>query len=41
MSQKTLRLPVRYYRALPIDRAGHESEVFEIPRGQVALVGMH
>lgn len=41
MSRPTLRLPVRHYRALPIDRAGHESEVLEIPRGQVALVGMH
>ncbi|MCC7265115.1 MAG: cysteine hydrolase family protein [Candidatus Latescibacteria bacterium] len=41
MSQKTLRLPVRHYRALPIDRAGHEAELIEIPSGQVALVGMH
>jgi nicotinamidase-related amidase len=38
---KKLKLPVRYYRALPIDRPGHEQEVFELSADEVALVGMH
>ena len=38
---RTLRLPSRYYRALPIDDPGYEEEVFELGVAQTALVGMH
>lgn len=38
---KRIRLPVRHYRALPIDRPGHEQAVFELAVDEVALVGMH
>jgi nicotinamidase-related amidase len=38
---KKIKLAVRYYRALPIDRPGHEQEVFEVSVDEVALVGMH
>ena len=38
---RTLRLPSRYYRALPIDDPGYEEEVFELVVAQTALVGMH
>ena len=38
---KKIKLPVRYYRALPIDRPGYEQKVFELSVDEVALVGMH
>ena len=38
---RVLRLPTRYYRALPIDAPGYEDEVVEVPVAQTALVGLH
>ena len=38
---RTLRLPTRYFRAVPIDQPGYEEEIFELPVDQTALVGMH
>jgi len=37
----TLKLNARYYRALPIDRPGHEPVTFDLPVKQTALIGMH
>ena len=37
----TIRIKTRYYRALPVDTAGHEEQHFELPLDKTALVGMH
>jgi nicotinamidase-related amidase len=37
----TIHLPVRYYRALPIDRPGLEYECMALPVKKTALIGMH
>jgi nicotinamidase-related amidase len=36
-----LRLPVRYYRALPVDQAGYEHEHVDLALESTALVVMH
>ncbi len=36
-----LRLPGRYYRPIPLDRAGYETEQLELDPARTALVGMH
>ena len=36
-----IHLPVRYYRALPIDQPGLEYDCFEVSVKRVALIGMH
>ena len=41
MSQFVINLPARYYRALTIDRPGHEAVTFELEVARTALVGMH
>ena len=41
MSEATLQLPARYYRALPTDRAGYEQVILSLPVKKTALVGMH
>ena len=37
----TLKLDVRYYRARPVDRPGHESLALDLRADRTALVGMH
>ena len=41
MSEATLQLSARYYRALPTDRAGYEQVNLSLPVKKTALVGMH
>jgi len=36
-----LKLTGRYYRTIPLDRAGYETEVIELDPAKTALVGMH
>lgn len=36
-----IHLPVRYYRALPIDAPGYENEVFDLSMDRTAFIGMH
>ena len=41
MTEATLQLAARYYRALPIDRPGYEQVTLSLPVDKTALVGMH
>lgn len=41
MTEATLQLAARYYRALPIDRPGYEPVTLRLPVDKTALVGMH
>lgn len=38
---KTVNLPTRYYRSIPIDKADYEYETVTIDPAKTALVGMH
>ena len=37
----TLNLPGRYYRPIPLDRAGYETELLALDARKTALVAMH
>ena len=39
--EKTLRLPARYYRSVPTDRAGYEKVTLSLAVDKTALVGLH
>lgn len=39
--RSTISLPTRYYRSIPIDNAGYETEVVELEPERTALVAMH
>jgi len=41
MTEATLELAARYYRALPIDQPGYEDVTLSLPVARTALVGMH
>ncbi len=41
MTEATLQLAARYYRALPIDRPRYEQVTLSLPVSKTALVGMH
>jgi len=38
---RTLRIPSRYYRNLPIDATGYETEMLELDADKTAFIGMH
>lgn len=38
---RTLRLPGRYYKTIPMDQAGYQTETLDLDPGRTALVAMH